>query len=78
MEAGHHDNVPHAVPAVTDYHHNLSAGQPIWVEEPENPQHQVTGNLADDACFQMADFINSINMTTNKRETFFKLELVSY
>jgi hypothetical protein len=65
------------VPAIIDYHPNPHAGQPIRFETAVDTQAQVTGRLANDANFQMADFIISTNMTSRERETFFKLELVS-
>jgi hypothetical protein len=37
----------------------------------------VTGRLADDVCLQLADFINTIGLTSSQWDTFFKLELVS-
>lgn len=78
-EDGNEDgnNLPHAVPAVTDYHPNKNAGQPIRMEPRTSPQEYPTGRLADDACFQLADFINSVGLTSSERDTFFKLELVS-
>jgi hypothetical protein len=70
-------NIPHAIPVVTDYPRNKNAGQPIRMEPRASPQEGVTGRLADDACFQMADFINTVGLTSSQRDTFFKLELVS-
>lgn len=69
--------IPHAVPVVIDYHPNKNAGQPIRLEPRENPQERVTGRLANDANFQMADFINTVGLTSDQRNAFFKLELVS-
>ncbi|EUC54338.1 hypothetical protein RSOL_039620, partial [Rhizoctonia solani AG-3 Rhs1AP] len=69
------NDIPHSVPTITDYHPNTNAGRPIRLEPRTSPQTNVTGTLADDACFQMADFIMSIGMTSSEREAFFKLEL---
>lgn len=44
------NDIPHAVPAVVDYHPNKNAGQPIRSEPRASPQTRVTGYLADDAC----------------------------
>ncbi|KAG9123583.1 hypothetical protein FRC07_014660 [Ceratobasidium sp. 392] len=69
------DDIPHAVPVVVDYYPNKHAGQPIYMSDEEDPQAYVTGNLANDANFEMADFVNSIGMTSSQRDTFFKLQL---
>jgi hypothetical protein len=58
-------------------HPKTHAGEPIQWETVDDPQEHVTGRLADDATFQMADFINLIGMTSSQRTTFFNLELVS-
>ncbi|KAG8733445.1 hypothetical protein FRC10_000244 [Ceratobasidium sp. 414] len=74
-ESSYQTDIPHAVPAFTVDHPNKNAGQPIRIEPEANPQQHVTGNLANDAYFQMADFLISTGMTSNERDTFFKLEL---
>ncbi|KAG9089706.1 hypothetical protein FRC06_001421 [Ceratobasidium sp. 370] len=69
------NDIPHAVPMVVDYHPNEHAGQPIRTSDEVDPQAYVTGNLANDALFELADFINSTGMSSSERETFFKLEM---
>ncbi|KAG9082073.1 hypothetical protein FRC06_005256 [Ceratobasidium sp. 370] len=69
------NNIPHAVPVIVDYHPNEHAGQPIRTSNEIDPQVYVTGNLADDALFELADFINSTGMSSSERDTFFKLEM---
>jgi hypothetical protein len=68
--------IPHAVPVVTDYLQNKNAGRPIQFDPQASPQEHVTGRLAHNGCFQMADFINSVGLTSSQRDTFLKLELV--
>jgi hypothetical protein len=70
-------DVPHSVPVVIEYFPNKNASQPIWFEELVDPQDHMTRCLANDANFEMADFINSVDMTSSQRDTFFKLQLVS-
>ncbi|KAG8793961.1 hypothetical protein FRC12_001020 [Ceratobasidium sp. 428] len=65
----------HAVPHIINYHPKPNAGQPIrWVSS-VNSQEQVTRHLADDANFQLADFINSLDLSSRAREMLFKLKL---
>jgi hypothetical protein len=74
---GNRVDMPHAVPVVIDFPKNKNAGQPIRMEPKASPQEHVTGRLADDTCFEMADFINLVGLTSSERDTFFKLQLVS-
>ncbi|KAG9093093.1 hypothetical protein FRC06_011677, partial [Ceratobasidium sp. 370] len=72
--SGDRNDIPHAVPVVIDRYPNEHAGQPIRMLHEVDPQAYMTGCLADDATFELADFIISTGMTSSERDTFFKLQ----